>query len=246
MTTKLHEHWPLDDAAVARFWQKVDVRGDGECWLWLAARHPQGYGSFRLPWGHVRAHRLALSLSLGRPVGADLMALHTCDMPSCCNPAHLREGTALDNKRDEQVRGRTLRGERSPTATIPDTLVATIRELAAAGETRVAISEATDVSVSQVSAIIRGLARADGPGPVNPTNRRIRTPAKEAIVQRLLPLRDQLTTDEWDAAAAEYGCTRSALRRAVRNAAPVVVAEPMRDVTVDQVLRDWDLPAVVV
>lgn len=32
--------------------------------------------------------------------------LHTCDNPPCCNPAHLYRGTALDNARDRDTRGR--------------------------------------------------------------------------------------------------------------------------------------------
>ena len=27
-----------------RFWSKVDIRGDNECWPWTAYRNPSGYG----------------------------------------------------------------------------------------------------------------------------------------------------------------------------------------------------------
>src|SRR5687767_6700752 len=88
----------------ARFWEKVDQSGGPEtCWPWLGAiqtRSPGGHGGygyfFRL--NKVRyAHRRALELTLGRSLEPGEIALHTCDNPPCCNPAHLRAGTQLDN-----------------------------------------------------------------------------------------------------------------------------------------------------
>ena len=36
----------LDPDIVARFWAKVDRRGDDECWPWLASTRSKGYGAF--------------------------------------------------------------------------------------------------------------------------------------------------------------------------------------------------------
>jgi hypothetical protein len=63
----------------------------------------QQYGKFGR---NGYAHRHALALKLGRPIGDGLMALHTCDNPSCVLPDHLYEGTASDNMRDMADRGR--------------------------------------------------------------------------------------------------------------------------------------------
>jgi hypothetical protein len=63
----------------------------------------QQYGKFGR---NGYAHRHALALKLGRPIGDGLMALHTCDNPSCVLPDHLYEGTARDNSRDMVARDR--------------------------------------------------------------------------------------------------------------------------------------------
>jgi HNH endonuclease len=95
-----------------RFWPKVDVRGSDECWPWLAARNGQGYGQFVVPTGTSRgvltpAPRVAWELAHGRRAGVR-MVRHTCDNPLCCNPVHLRLGTALQNVQDAIKRGRAV------------------------------------------------------------------------------------------------------------------------------------------
>ena len=41
--------------------------------------------------------------------------MHACDVKRCCNPAHLRLGTAADNARDAYAKGRI----RLPARTVP-------------------------------------------------------------------------------------------------------------------------------
>jgi len=62
-------------------------------------------------WG---AHRVAFTFHHGRE--PQKYVLHSCDNPGCCNPAHLREGTQLENMRDMNERGRRIirTGEESP------------------------------------------------------------------------------------------------------------------------------------
>ena len=95
---------PTDPRFARRFWSYVDVGDPARCWPWLGATDRQGYGWFTWPGQgqrrqKYRAHRVALALI--EPPGADeLLCLHACDVPGCCNPNHLRWGTAADNVRD--------------------------------------------------------------------------------------------------------------------------------------------------
>jgi hypothetical protein len=103
MAVKLPESRPVLD----RFWEKVDRRGDDECWNWTAGRNRWGYGKFspRTP-GHMGAHRFSAMLHFGM-FDLRLLVLHHCDNPACVNPAHLYLGTDADNARDKRVRGRS-------------------------------------------------------------------------------------------------------------------------------------------
>lgn len=125
---------PANDAnarLAARFWSHVDQSGGPDaCWPWLGARNEDGYGLVsKRTYGDQRAHRVALACKLGRPVLLGLYALHACDNPPCCNPAHLHEGTAADNSRERNERGRAVSnvGENNGRATLTEEQVLAIR-----------------------------------------------------------------------------------------------------------------------
>lgn len=103
---------PKNLSIEGRFWQKVDRRGDDECWHWTASRDPDGYGRFQYPTEngqrHIRAHRWAYLMLVG-PIGDGLVVCHRCDNPPCVNPAHLFLGTQLDNNADKVAKGRHAR-----------------------------------------------------------------------------------------------------------------------------------------
>ena len=97
----------------AGFWDRMDRSGGPTaCWPWRGAiqtRSKQGHGGYG--WfsrgGKVRyAHRHALELTIGRVLEPGEVAMHSCDNPPCCNPAHLRAGTQGDNLRDMAAKGR--------------------------------------------------------------------------------------------------------------------------------------------
>lgn len=91
--------------AESRFWAKVDKRDTRSCWEWKACTIPQGYGQFRLRRQMVRAHRYSYYLEYGE---WPKICRHTCDNPSCVNPAHLRNGTVKDNIEDMYRRDRAV------------------------------------------------------------------------------------------------------------------------------------------
>lgn len=97
---------------IDRFWSKVDIRGDKECWPWTNGCH-NGYGVFWYKGKNVRANRFALEITSGPPPFDGAMSLHSCHNPPCCNPNHLRWGTALDNHDDKTIRFGPLVGENS-------------------------------------------------------------------------------------------------------------------------------------
>jgi hypothetical protein len=91
-----------------RFWRRVTKGTD--CWEWGGARHPFGYGQFRVGNGTKRGkliftHRYAWELAHGA-IPDNLSVLHHCDKPSCVRPDHLFLGTQADNTADMIRKGR--------------------------------------------------------------------------------------------------------------------------------------------
>lgn len=103
-----HERWcgtPIED----RVWAKV--RKTPTCWLWTASVKPNGYGHFSYLTKDYMAHRWAYEHFLGEiPAGMEVM--HTCDVPNCVNPMHLRLGTHQQNMADCKAKDRHARGDR--------------------------------------------------------------------------------------------------------------------------------------
>lgn len=115
-----------------RFWSKVDVRSEDECWPWTAAvrRKDEGYGAFYYLGRHIPAGRMALILS-GVEIPTPYEVCHHCDNPSCCNPKHLFVGTRQENNADKVRKGRQARGHRTNTAILTESKVLEIRSIVA-------------------------------------------------------------------------------------------------------------------
>jgi hypothetical protein len=170
----------LSPRQVDSFWSKIDR--SGSCWLWLKGTDRAGYGKFQV-WNpdrppdqfHVRAHRFALALTLGRPLNG--LVLHSCDEPRCCNPAHLREGTQAENIADMDSRGRrgtianekrargerhtsrlhperTARGSRHGSAKLTESVVTLIRSAVANGARRDGLAAGFKVRKSTIDSIV--------------------------------------------------------------------------------------------
>lgn len=84
-----------------RFWKKVNRKDENKCWEWLGSRYPSGYGRLSKKY----AHRLSFEIINGL-IPKGMHVLHTCDNPPCVNPKHLWVGTAGDNMRDRDKKGR--------------------------------------------------------------------------------------------------------------------------------------------
>jgi hypothetical protein len=93
---------PLDHtSSFDAFRDRHLVPGENGCLEWRGASHERGYG--RLRWkGKVRsAHRVAWSLARGQDVPEYTLIRHLCGNTACCNPEHLRIGTAKENAGDK-------------------------------------------------------------------------------------------------------------------------------------------------
>lgn len=144
-----------------RFWDKVQRRGEDECWPWIGSRDKRsGYGrlftwtakgtrTFRL------AHRIAYALK-HRAVPANKLVMHSCDNKWCCNPKHLSVGTDLDNSRDASVKGRMHPGERTFGAILTEAKVRHIRSLAESGLGSNAIGRKLGVHRRTVADVVNG------------------------------------------------------------------------------------------
>lgn len=162
----------VEAVAVSRFWRSVDVRGDDECWPWKGDQTNEGYGTFAYHGIRRPAHELARSFSVGelRPHGFD--TCHSCDVPLCCNPMHLRFGTRQDNVDDMWSRGRGLGGERSPHAKLTNALAKEIRERRSLGARQVDLATEYGISAAYVSDIVNGLVWQDAGGPITGKSKR--------------------------------------------------------------------------
>lgn len=116
---------------VERFWSRVDIKGDDDCWEWTRSRSPKGYGRIDLNNTSYRAHRVSYYLEHG--VEPDKMVLHSCDNPACVNPAHLSTGTAAENSRQMVDRGRSCRGAKNWKSKLTREQVIEIRRLRGTG-----------------------------------------------------------------------------------------------------------------
>lgn len=137
-----------------RFWSKVEVRGQDECWPWLACFRKDGYGAFRLNLGSgvyplVGAHQAAFMFS-GKVT--EKVVRHTCDNRWCCNPNHLVGGTQSENLEDMRIRGRENRYKK-----YPDSVVLLVREkYASGGYTYLSLGQELNIPKTTIQSLITG------------------------------------------------------------------------------------------
>jgi len=103
------EHFTAAD--IAKFWSNVNVGKNRQCWEWTRGRQGAGYGAAYIDDGSGRrvqmlAHRVACAIAHGPAPDGKASALHSCDNPPCCNPAHLRWGSQKENTADAIDRDR--------------------------------------------------------------------------------------------------------------------------------------------
>jgi len=112
-----------------RLYCRTQFVSETGCWEYCGAKNPGGYGIIRGCPQTYLAHRVAWILDNG-PIPQGVCVCHTCDNPSCINPAHLWLGTRADNNRDKEEKGRAVYhpGEKNGGAKLTEEQVYAIRK----------------------------------------------------------------------------------------------------------------------
>lgn len=140
---------------IDRFWSRVDIRDDDECWEWRAGKKKGGYGSITISGTKQGiAHRVSWQIHNG-PIPKGLCVLHKCDNRSCVNPRHLFLGTKADNSADMTAKGRRAYGAQTNRTKLTDNDVIEIRRIREKdGLTYQKIADGFGIGISTVRSII--------------------------------------------------------------------------------------------
>jgi hypothetical protein len=126
------------------------------CWEYPYHRDPNGYGCLSWNGKHDRAHRVAWRLAHQDelPAKRNMVVMHKCDNPPCCNPAHLKLGRQRTNARQAVKRGlhNPVRGEAHVSAKLTEQMV---REIRAIDDDQYYLAELYGVSQATISEIKR-------------------------------------------------------------------------------------------
>jgi HNH endonuclease len=96
---------PLTPRVIGKFLEHCMRDGKNGCWTWDGPIHKAtGYGTFEVLEIEYKAHRVSYFYFNGKKMESKYDILHTCDNRICVNPAHLYEGTNLENMGDRACR----------------------------------------------------------------------------------------------------------------------------------------------
>lgn len=105
------------------------IKRTDTCWVWTKGVASSGYAQLRFGRSNktISVHRWAYEHWVG-PIPAGLHVLHHCDNRRCSNPAHLYCGTAKDNARDLDARGRRVSNGGRPFIVPPSRILAALAD----------------------------------------------------------------------------------------------------------------------
>lgn len=123
-------------AKMNNFWKNVEKGEPHECWPWKRAIRESGHGHYSVTVNgktiNYVAHRMAWALTHGEP-DLNLVVMHVCNHPDCCNPRHLIQGTVRENTRHSKLSGTNARGEKNGHSKMTAAKVRELRRLRKAG-----------------------------------------------------------------------------------------------------------------
>lgn len=138
---------------------KENVREDvSGCWIWKGSTNGK-YGIIQLssPRRNLLAHRVSYKIHVGEILDGEVVC-HSCDIPTCVNPAHLWTGTQKQNVQDMISKGRhspppITKGSLNGRSRLTEVSVAKIRNHLTRGLSLSKIASMYSVSKSTISAI---------------------------------------------------------------------------------------------
>ena len=138
-----------------RIWAKIKKGDSDECWPYIGATKPEGYGFIMINGRSVMAHRFIWEFTFG-PITGGLLVCHKCDNPPCCNPAHLFLGTPKDNLDDCKKKGRWAdrSGEKAGNSKLTNDQIFKIREMSKLGFTQKQIGSEIGTHYTNVGRIL--------------------------------------------------------------------------------------------
>jgi transposase len=79
----------LTEKDLEKFWSKVDIKGENECWNWLGRKNKKNFGFLNCSKKKdMIASRIAILIK-NKSLQEDDIVMHSCNENSCCNPNHL-------------------------------------------------------------------------------------------------------------------------------------------------------------
>jgi hypothetical protein len=137
-------------------WANVARKGADDCWPWTASVNADGYASVRVGSTGVLAHRAVFYFHNG---ALPHSVCHRCDVPRCCNPAHLFASDHAGNMADMRDKGRRrgiTAGERNGRARLTSSTADHIKTERAHGALMRDLAAKYGVGLSTISRVCRG------------------------------------------------------------------------------------------
>lgn len=151
---------PRKGSVAHRLMLLVDRSGGPDaCWPFDGKQYKGGYCHMQVDLVGHPAHVWAFLDDGGELTPEKPFVLHSCDNPPCCNPRHLRAGSAKDNASDRDRRQRNIYhiGSANGSAKLTEDQVRDIRQRVGPRGLCVALADEFGVSHSAISNIRRGI-----------------------------------------------------------------------------------------